>query len=185
MSKENECKKLLQGIVGEPEQASYVCVVTAVSEATATCDVRRILDEKEIKKVRLNATLTQNDGLVILPKEKSTVLITHIDGDRYFVSQFSEIDKITLNVESDIEIKASGKIKINDGDNGAVKIRDLEDNLEKLRDFVNDLATNIYSWGSALDTLAGGVVTTGQTAWQTQADTFQFKDMEDTKILHS
>ncbi len=129
MGKEYECGRLLRAIVSESEQTSYVCIVTAVNGAT--CDVKRIQNNKEIKEVRLNATLKENDGLVIIPKKDSTVLVTHIDGNKYFVSQFSEIEKITLNVKD--------KIEINGGTfGGMVKIEALNNRLKNLEQAFNN-----------------------------------------------
>ncbi len=105
MSNERKCRKMLREIVGQPGFDTYACKVTAVNGAT--CDVLRILDDKEIKEVRLNATIRESDGLVIAPKTDSVVLVTNIDGDKYFVSQFSEIEKITLNVADKVSIKNS------------------------------------------------------------------------------
>lgn len=89
MTIENECRKLLRIIVGKPEQPSHVCIVTAVNvdtgEDVATCDVRHVFDNKEIKKIRLNTTFKASDGFVIVPKIGSAVLVTNIESDKYFV----------------------------------------------------------------------------------------------------
>ena len=103
MSKERECGMMLRRIAGQSGYDTYACTVTAVDGAT--CTIERILDDKEIKNVRLNATIKTSDGLVIVPKIGSVVLVTNIDGDKYFVSQFSEIEKITLNVADKVSIK--------------------------------------------------------------------------------
>ncbi len=120
MSKEYECRKLMRGIIGEPNQDSHLCIVTAVDGAT--CDVKRIIDGKEIKRVRLNATIKASDGLVIVPKIGSAVLVTKIDSNKYFVSQFSEIEKIILNVTDNVEVNAANTITFNGGENGGLTI---------------------------------------------------------------
>ncbi|MDR3094923.1 MAG: hypothetical protein LBU62_09840, partial [Bacteroidales bacterium] len=89
----------LREIVKKPGYESYLCTVTATDGAT--CDVTRVLDGKIVKDVRLNATISESDGLVIVPKAESYVLITNIDCDKWFVSQFSAIEKILLNVGCD------------------------------------------------------------------------------------
>ncbi len=169
MSKEYECRKLIRAIVGEPELDSYICKVTAVNGAT--CDVKRILDDKEIKNVRLNATIKAEDGLVIVPKIESAVLVTTIDGYKYFVSQFSKIEKITLNV--------SDAIVVNEGKNGAIKIKELTD---KLNELVKIFNSHIHTTSATIGTGPSvGVIS----ATATKAQEFQQSDYEDTKILHS
>jgi hypothetical protein len=85
-----------------------------VSTEGATCKVVRLLDGKVFDDVRLNATSLAADGLVITPTVGSFVSITTIDGDKWFVSQYSKIDGLTLNVEN--------AVTINGGKNGGMCI---------------------------------------------------------------
>ncbi len=172
MSEERKIRNAIREIANAGNTAAfetYACTVTAVTGAM--CDVQRILDEKEIKEVRLNATIQAAAGLLIVPKIGSVVLITNIDGDKNFVSQFSEIEKITLNVETAIEI--------NGGTNGLVKIQELTDKLNALVQKYNGHTHSVSTSGSATSQTGTASATTDR------ADTFNKSDYEDTKILHS
>ena len=175
MSKEYECRKLIRGIIGEPQQNSHVCIVTAVNGAT--CDVKRILDDKEIKGVRLNATIKAADGLVIVPQKDTTVLVTNIDGDKYFVSQFSEVEKITLNV--------SDKIEINGGENGGLTITpELKTQLDKMTARIDGIIDALKN--AQTGTQDGGAAYKGQVVGYLSAITNveDFSQIENKKITH-
>ena len=91
----------------------------------AKCTVKRLFDDMEIEEVRLNCSTTENEGVVIVPKRDSMVLITSIDGRYWFVSQCSEVEKITID--------ATDKIVFNGGHNkGLVKIEELTNQLNEL-----------------------------------------------------
>jgi hypothetical protein len=113
MSKERECVLAIRRIAGTGGGrasggfATYAARVVSVS--AAVCTVKRVLDDKEINDVRLNAVIKDSEGLVIAPTVDSYVLITSIDGDKWFVSQFSGIEKITLNVVDTVEVNAGGE----------------------------------------------------------------------------
>lgn len=169
MSKERKCAELLRGIVGKTTFSTYLCKVKSVNGAT--CDVTRIIDDMEIKEVRINSTITENEGLIIRPKKNSYVLITDIDGDKWFVSQFSEIESITLDVNS--------KIKINRGQNdGIIKINELT---QKLNELVTAFNSHIHTTNATVGaTPIVGVISTPTP----QANEFNKAYYENTKILH-
>lgn len=125
---ERKCTELLRRVVGTKSFDTWICIVTAVSEAS--CEVKRVFDNLKIKNVRLNATVKDNEGVIIYPAKNSYVLVTNIDNDKYFVSQFSEIEKITIDVNSNIVING-GK------NNGLVKIEELNNRLESLENKYN------------------------------------------------
>ncbi len=123
MSKERECAEALRDIVGKEPFATFVAKVTKVDGAK--CTVQRLFDDMEIEDVRLNCSTTENEGVVIVPKRDSMVLITSIDGRYWFVSQCSEVEKITID--------ATDKIVFNGGQNkGLVKIEELTKKLNEL-----------------------------------------------------
>jgi len=137
----------------------------------ATCDVVRAIDDMEIKDVRINSTITENEGLVIAPKVNSYVLITDIDGDKWFVSQYSQIDSITLDVDN--------KMIINGGNNdGIIKINELT---QKLNDLVNAFNNHIHITTATVGaTPAVGTIS----APTPQAQNFNKTYYENDKILH-
>lgn len=123
MSKERECAEALRAIVGKEPFPTFVAKVTKVDGAK--CTVQRLFDDMEIEEVRLNCSTTENEGVVIVPKRDSMVLITSIDGRYWFVSQCSEVEKITID--------ATDKIVFNGGKNGGlVEIQELTNQLNEL-----------------------------------------------------
>ncbi|MDR1544847.1 MAG: hypothetical protein LBS50_10690 [Prevotellaceae bacterium] len=177
MSKEKDIRNAIQAIVGAADYSTFAAKVTAIDGAT--CDVERVKDDKVFKGVRLNAHITADSGLVIVPTADSYVLVTEIDGDKWFVSQFSEIDKITIDFNDEIII--------NGGENdGIVKIKELTDKLNQLKDTVNSL---VQSYNAHIHTTANAVqgapVSINPTTSQAQqAQAFNKSDYENDKIKH-
>ena len=165
MSKERECARALRGIVGKSPFNPDLATVKEVSENEAVCTVKRVLDDMEIKDVKLNATITNNEGVVIRPKKDSAVLITSIDGANWFVSQYSDIDKITID--------ANDKIIFNGGNNkGLIQI-------EKLTQKLNELVTafNTHTHSVDIPHAVTAVPSSG-------AQSFDASFYEDKKITH-
>ena len=182
MSEERNIAQRIRQITGGKTFDTFAAKVTAVSDAT--CTVERILDDKEIKNVRLNATIKADDGLVIAPKVGSVVLITNIDGDKCFVSQFSEIEKVTLNVADKVELKVAGKvtldadtIEINGGGNhGLIMIEELTNKLNAL---VSDFNAHTHPFIGLPPNSLG---TTSVIA--SPAQPFNKSNYENTKVKH-
>lgn len=156
---------------------TFVCEVKSVDGAT--CTVTRVLDGLEIADVRLNCHITENEGIVVTPKVNSFVLVTNIDGRQHFVSQCSEVEKITID--------CNGDIIINGGDNkGIVKIQELKDNLNSLKSYIEamDSAISAGLTGVGASTAASGEA--GAQAYSSAmiGQSINFKDMEDTKVKH-
>lgn len=172
---ERKCINLLRQIVGDKSFDTWICKVTGVNEAS--CEVERVFDKLKIKDVRLNATVKDNEGLIIYPTKNSYVLVTNIDNDKYFVSQFSQIEKITIDVNSNIAI--------NGGNNeGLVKIKELT---AKLNDLINSynmfVATyNLHTHQIAM--VSGVQVANATTNLGSSAKLFNKSDYENTKIKH-
>jgi len=116
----------------------------------------------------------------VKPKPDTVCLIGILEG--------KEVLTFLVNAEDVelVEIK-SGTIKINDGKNGAVKLKDLQDNLEKLKEYTEFLANLIFTVFAPIDSslLSGALNIAKTTTWETKKTAFTFKNMEDTKILHS
>lgn len=163
MSKERECARALRGIVGKSPFNTYLATVKEVSENEAVCTVKRVLDDMEIKDVKLNATITNNEGMVIRPKKDSAVLITSIDGANWFVSQYSDIEKITID--------ANDKIIFNGGHNdGLIQIGKLT---QKLNELVNTFNSHTHPVPNGTSSAPG-----------MSAASFNKNDYEDTNITH-
>ncbi|MDR1729947.1 MAG: hypothetical protein LBR52_04725 [Prevotellaceae bacterium] len=184
MSNINECRKLMRGIIGEPNQDSHICIITAVDGVT--CDVKRIIDGKEIKRVRLNATIKASDGLVIVPKTCSAVLVTKIDSNKYFVSQFSEIEKIILNVTDHVEVNAANTITFNSGENGGLVLSEkVADKISALETEINNLKNVFSSWVTVPND-GGAALKLAVTTWAsgTISPLSEKTFFENTKITH-
>ena len=168
MSVELKIRKSIKELAGATDLRfeTYAAIVTSVNGAT--CNVKRVLDDKIVERVRLNANVQEEKGLIIVPKEGSDVLITNIDGGASFVSQYSEIEKIELNVDS--------AIIINGGQNGGlVEIRKLEKNLERIK-------TYLIALEAALSTSITGLQ--GVLTIFSSANDISFVDMENKTIKH-
>lgn len=161
MSKERECAETLRAIVGKEPFPTFVAKVTKVNGAK--CTVKRLFDDMEIEEVRLNCSTTENEGVVIVPKQDSMVLITSIDGRYWFVSQCSEVENITIDVKD--------KIVFNGGHNkGLVKIEELTKKL-------NELVTTFNEHTHPVPNGTSGVTTQ-------QAKPFDQSKYENTNITH-
>jgi len=176
---ERKCINLLRQIVGDKSFDTWICKVTGVNEAG--CEVERVFDKLKIKNVRLNVTVKDNEGLIIYPVENSYVLVTNIDNDKYYVSQFSQIEKITIDVNSNIVI--------NGGKNeGLVKIKELTNKLNALKTTLNDLISAYNSHTHSVSTTGTAAAQTGTAAEIVskvlQAESFNKTDYENTKIKH-
>lgn len=141
------------------------------------CDVKP-LDGAELKKVRLNG---HTEGLIITPADDSFVFVTLLNENDAFVSKFSTIQKIGLDVKGDIII--------NGGKNeGLVKIKELTDKLNALKTSVNDLISAYNSHTHSVSTTGTAAAQTGTAAVIVskvlQAAAFNKTDYENTKIKH-
>lgn len=153
---------------------TFVAKVVKVNETS--CDVERVLDGKRINNVRLNASLIIDDGLVISPGINSYILVTKIDSTKYFASQFSKIDKISINLD--------GEMVINGGENGGIaKVEKIVENLDKIKTYLNSLNTAI---SEGLSGTAGnaGVAAAGTFMNTMDLQSLEFEDMKNDKIKH-
>ena len=150
---------------------TFVCTVKSIENAT--CTVVRVLDDLEIPGVRLNCHSTKDSGIVITPKKDSYVLVTSIDGLSFFVSQCSEVEKITID--------CNGDIIINGGNNdGIIKIKELTNKLNTIR----VIKFRRYSHEQHTHPAALGTATVAVSPTTSPASNFNKSDYEDTKIKH-
>jgi hypothetical protein len=133
MSVEREIGDLIRAIARETKES--VCAATVTSVEGNTCTVERVSDGRKLEKVSLNSSSNEKDSLIITPAENSQVLIASVDEHHWFVCQYSQIEKVTLNVDNEDEknmividsgkkivIKAEDKIEINSEENGSLEI---------------------------------------------------------------
>ena len=133
MSIEREIGSMIRSLAQEKKDS--VCAATVMSVKGNTCTVEREIDCKILENVSLNSSGGEEDCLIITPAENSQVLIATTDKHHWFVCQYSQIEKITLNVDNKddrnmivinsgkkIEINAADKVEINGGENGRLEI---------------------------------------------------------------
>lgn len=103
-------KNALKQIIGKPEQINIPCKVVKVEGAT--CSVEHVMDGYIIEDVRLNAASEDDEGIIVTPKVGSYVIISSIDSILYYVSMFSEIDKVDFKCKGDVTSSIDGKYSI-------------------------------------------------------------------------
>ncbi len=144
---------------------TFVCTVKSVDGAT--CTVTRGLDGLEIADVRLNCHIAENEGIVVTPKVNSFVLVTNIDGRQHFVSQCSEVEKITID--------CNGDIIINGGNN---------DGIIKIKELTNKLNALVQKFNTHTHPAALGTATVAVSSTTSPASNFNKSDYEDIKVKH-
>ena len=106
------------------ELYSQVCKVTTVDESNRTVDVQPINGDPELFDVMLQANIQQEVGFCPIPKEGSYVIVTFLTRSTAFVSLFTELDQIIIDVP---------EIVINGGKNkGLIKVDALQAEVSKL-----------------------------------------------------
>lgn len=171
-----EIKELLQKIAKEGlEVYSVPAKVTEVDEDTRTIDVEPLNGDPEIFGVNLQADPEQEDGIVLIPTKDSTVLVTFLDNTRAFVSLFSQVDKVLVDIE---------EYTFNGGDNGGlINIEDLVTKLNNVENKVNTLLTTLKSITVPLAP-SGSVPFAPFFSSVTDLTTTSKSDLEDDKIKH-
>lgn len=127
----NELSKIKKSIKNIAKDGSAAKVFTAKVKSVSgeTCDIE--YDGALLTDVRLRAVINgKNSKMLITPKIDSYVLIMDMNGDytNLVVLNYSEIDRIDIDVETDIIING-GK------NDGLVKIRELTEKLNDLKDW--------------------------------------------------
>ena len=122
--------ELLGNALKQEKIYSIIGTVSNVDEAKRICDVTPLGDEAKRFAVRLQSAISKKVGIVLIPKDKSDVIISFTNRTQAFVSLTSDLDKILIDTDL---------VQFNGGDNdGLVKIGDL---ITKLNNIENDLNT--------------------------------------------
>lgn len=110
MSLRKEFIEFVKRQIGKERIYSRQGTVTEVDEKERSCKVIPDGDNKELKDVRLQGVLGQQEGLVVIPKKNTKVIVTFLSTSTAFVSLTSEVEKVLLK----------GEVVINEGKNGGV-----------------------------------------------------------------
>ena len=154
------------------EVYSVIGIVSNVDETARTCDITPI-DGAKVTSVKLQASISQSNGFVMIPTDGSYAICTFISNTEGFVSIMSQIDKIVIDTDL---------VQFNGGSNeGIVNINDLTSKLNSLITEINALKTFINTHIH----VAGGRPTTIPTpVFAGNFSNFNKTDYEDDKIIH-
>jgi hypothetical protein len=146
MSVDRDIKSAIQVIAGTQNQDKVtisVAKVKSVDEDKSTCLVVMLNNKLNVEVPNVNLQVGVCDGLQIIPKIDSDVLIVTSTYNQSYIIQYSDIDKVYLQVgDSELTINNDGTMQLNDGSyDGLVKVSDLKDKLNNLENKVNDLIT--------------------------------------------
>lgn len=127
-----KARKLLKEITFSSDNKIHVCKVVAVSGAK--CNAMPVDGTAEFTDVRLNAVTSGSAGIIITPAVDSIVVVNQISTVDSYISQFSEIEKIEIEI-GDFKIVLNGNEMIfNNGDLGLPKIDKLIEKINRLED---------------------------------------------------
>jgi len=106
-------------------------VAKVLSTDGAECTVERVRDGMVISSVRLNAVSTADKGIVVTPKTGTNVLVSRLGESGWFVTLCGEVEKITIDSETDIVINGGGY-------GGLIKIEDLIGSINNMVETFNN-----------------------------------------------
>lgn len=177
--------QLIKQIAGTSDEGVHVCKVLTVEGAT--CNVEPLNGLAELHGVRLNCVTSSTAGIIITPKINSEVIVHQISKVDSYVAQFSEIEKIDVQIGTFKFSLNGSEMVFNDGNLGLVKIDKLIEKVNRLED---KLKTHQHGYIPYPAGVSGPPVpTTPATALVPPNTTLVFtnterSELEDTKIKH-
>lgn len=107
MSKGNdELRRMFERCLHGAAETVFYGEVSDVDEEARTCTV--VMEDIPYENVLLYAVeKAELKGLVLIPKPGSKVLVRKLANDRYFVSMFSEVDRVLLTIGEKTEAEVS------------------------------------------------------------------------------
>lgn len=147
---------------GTKGQSLFTAKVLSTDGETCCVDI----DGLVLSDVQLRAVVNgEESGILITPKTGSYVTVADLSGDltRIVVVGFSEVEKISIDAETDIVINGGGY-------GGLIKIEDLVDELNRL----------VQTFNSHTHVVPNGT----SNAPSTLASSFSTSTLENTKIRH-
>lgn len=142
----NKIAEYIKQIANQDDMKLHVCTVDSVNGST--CDVTPISGEAPLKKVRLNANINSDLGIVITPKtgDDQYVLVCEVSPADAFVCMFSDIEQITVKIGNSSILVKDGETKFNDGtNNGLVKVDSMVSWMQKVHSDLQTLAGLLVS----------------------------------------
>lgn len=143
-----------------------VGIVKSVNQSEATAEVQ-IINGDTLPDVHLQQ-IANDDGLLMLPKTDSVVLVGWSDNTTAFIAMYSELDNVIFH----------------DGTfGGLIKINDLTTKINELVSTVNAFRAE-YKAHTHLDPVSGSTGTPQPVPVQADAATFTASDYENTRVQH-
>ena len=174
--------ELIKEIAGTPEESIHVCKVISVEGAT--CNVEPLSGTAELHGVRLNCVTANSAGIIITPKLNSEVIVHQISKVDSYVAQYSEIEKIDIEIGAFKLSFNANEMVFNEGTVGLAKSDILVSKYNALEQDVNALKQLFSTWAPVLQD-GGTALKTILTSWMAQpiAPT-TISEIADTKIKH-
>lgn len=163
--------------------------VVSLNSDNATC-VLKEEDGAEIENVRLKSVIDDNNvGIVVYPLVGSSVLAGKINNDEnnLYVTKINEIDSVLITIKDKFkaELKPSGELIFNDGENKGLVIHDeVKKNLENLKDYCDSIENAAGLIASALDGLVPGTSVAYNGVTEPAKAACIISEMENDKIKH-
>ena len=173
--------QLIKDIANQEDVKMHVCTVDSVDGST--CDVTPISGEAPLKKVRLNADINSDLGVVITPEVDSHVLVCEVSKVDSYVALFAKIKQIDVKIGSSTVMIKDGEISFNGGDlGGLVKVQELTTKLNNLITELNNLKIDYMA--HTHPTAAVGSPSPPTVPFTGSFDNFNKSDYENTKVKH-
>lgn len=137
-------EEIARGQLAKQELYSVVCNVDSVDNSARSCTCTPVNGGATLEDVRIQASLSQSNGLFIEPVVDSKVVVTFLSKQIAFVSLFTEIENVYLDFND--------KVTFNGGANGAmVKIGDLVSRMNLIENKLNTVI-NTYNAHTHVET---------------------------------
>lgn len=97
-------KELVNKFSNEEKRYSSICKVLSIDTTKRTCQLEPINGDAE-RKGRLQASVELSTGIYIKPTVNSYVLLSFINNQTGVITQYSEVDEITINQGTDFAVR--------------------------------------------------------------------------------
>jgi hypothetical protein len=178
----------IREIAGKSDDNIFVATVMKDSVSGNTCTVIPVDGKAKVEKVRLNADINGETGVLITPTDESYVLVGMLNPIDGMVLMFSEIKSISIKINDEISLLMDAdKIEFNGGVKNSYlcDINVVKDKISALEQQLNDLKTVFSNWTPAPND-GGAALKAVSATWaaQTINPLTSVDDLKDDKIKH-
>lgn len=145
---------------------SVLCNVSEIDTTKMLCKCSPINGDADFEEVRLNANYTK--GFVLVPKDKSVVVVSQISNEVAYISMVSDVEQIYL---------------AGDDNGGLVKVDDLVTKLNNLENKVNTIITTFNTHTHVASSFGAPTTPPPSPVVGTLTPT-QATDLENKNVLH-